>query len=65
MSISFIYWYTHQVVTMTKAELIRSQEPGASIRSPICVREPKNWSHPPLLSQCISRESDYGWSLWE
>ena len=46
---------------MTRVELIRSQEPGASSGSLTWVQGPKALGHPRLLSQATSRELGGKW----
>ena len=58
-----VRWFIPQVDTMAGAQLIWSQEPGASFRSPMWVQGPKALGHR-LLSQATSRELEGKWSSW-
>ena len=57
--------FTLKVATMARAELIQSQEPGASSGSPTQVQGAKVLGHPLLLSQATSRKQDGKWSSQE
>ena len=45
-----------------RAELIQSEEPGASSGSPTWMQDPMVLGHPQLLSQAISRELEGKWN---
>ena len=59
---SSIHWFTLQVVTTARAELIPSQEPQASSGSPMQLQGPKALRLPLLLSQAATRQLDGKWS---
>lgn len=57
-----IYRFPLEMVPMTKAELIWTQNPGVSPGSSTWVKRSKDLSHALLLSQVVSRELDWKWS---
>lgn len=60
-----MHQFTHQIVAMARAGLVRSCEPGIFFRSPMWVLESQDLSRPPLLSQHIIRELDQRWNSWD